>query len=81
MCICRYNYELVQAAADGDLEYIDKLLNQVIDFTSTNSMRTHDLVKVCAPDGWNMFHAAVMHKRIDIIIKLLEYGTGILIVI
>lgn len=65
-----------QAAADGDLEYIDKLLSKAAEFASATKVHTHDLVKVSGADGWNIFHAAVVYKRVDIIIKILEYGTG-----
>jgi len=44
-------------------------------------VHTHDLIKVCAKNGWNMFHAAVVYKRMDIINKILEYGTGMIVTI
>ena len=66
----------MQAAADGDFEYIEKLLNKAAEFASTTKVHIHDLVKVCASDGWNMFHAAIVYKRMDVIMKILEYGTG-----
>ena len=34
------------------------------------------MVKVCAADGWNMLHAAIVYKRVEVINKILEYGTG-----
>ena len=56
-------------------------MSKVAKFSSTTRVQTHDLLKVCDPDGWNMFHAAVVYKRIDIITKILEYGTGMLFIV
>ena len=70
----------MQAAADGDLEHIDRLLNRVAEFAANTRVHTHDLVKVCAADGWNMLHAAIVYKRVDVINKILEYGTGMMAV-
>jgi len=58
------------------VEYVDKLLSKLMDFASTTSVRTLDLIKTCNSDGLNMFHAAVIYKRMEIMHMILEYGTG-----
>ena len=69
-------FYLLQAAADCDLKYIDSLLNRIAEFAANTRVHTHDMVKVCAADGWNMLHAAIVYKRVEVINKILEYGTG-----
>ena len=66
----------LQAAADGDLDYVEKLLNKAAEFASTTKVHLHDLLRECGVDGWNMLHAAVVYKKIDVILKIFEYGTG-----
>ena len=51
-------------------------MNKAIEFASATKVHAHDLLKVSDTDGWNMFHAAVAYKRVDIINKFFEYGTG-----
>jgi len=58
------------------VEYISKLLTKITEFASTTSVHTLDLIKTCNNDGFNMFHVAVIYKRMDIMHMILEYGTG-----
>jgi len=63
--------------ASGDLEYINMLLTKVSEFASTSSTCTLDYIKTCNSDGFNMFHAAVIYKRMEVIHMIIEHGAGI----
>jgi len=62
--------------ASGDLEYIDTLLTKASELAFTSSACTLDYIKTCNSDGFNMFHAAVIYKRMEVIHMIIEHGAG-----
>jgi len=52
------------------------LLTKASEFASTSSTCTLDYIKACNSDGFNMFHAAVIYKRMEVIHMIIEHGAG-----
>jgi len=74
--LCSNFFTILQAVAAGDLKYVDILLAKSAELASTTSVLTIDLIKACNSDGFNMFHAAVIYKRMEMICMIIEHGEG-----
>ena len=55
---------------------MDKLLKKAEEFASKTKVHFYDLIKICNDEGLNMLHAAIKNKRLEVILKILHYGSG-----
>ena len=70
-------YIYKQAAADGEKDYIHKLLEKAVEFlSSTKQLELYDLIKICNDEGFNMLHAAIINKRFEVIEEIFSYDSS-----
>ena len=63
--------------ADGDIEYITALLHRAAELTLTDpNLPIIRFLEICNEDGYNLLHATVIHKKLEIMELLFEYGTS-----
>ena len=68
-------YVYKQAAADGDKDYIHELLEAAEKFvSSTKQLKLYDLIKICDDKGFNMLHAAIINKRLEVVEEIFDYN-------
>ena len=72
-CIC------LQAVADGDLEYVTALLHRAAELAG-DTVPMAKFLKITNEEGYNMLHAAVCYKNVEIMELIFDYGTSELIV-
>jgi len=66
----------LQAVVDGDVKYITALLQRAAELADTVIHPISKFLEISNEDGYNMLHAAVIHKKIEIMEKIFDYGTS-----
>ena len=64
-----------QAIVDGDEEYITDLLNKGAGLCDADFLM-FNFLKISNEDGYNMLHAAIFCKAINIVDLILEYSNS-----
>lgn len=62
------------------MEYVTALLHRAAELTDT-TVSISKFLKVSNEDGYNMLHAAVFYKKIEIMELIFDYGTSTLCIL
>jgi len=58
------------------VKYITALLHRAAELIDTDIHPIFKFLEISNEDGYNMLHAAVIHKKVEIINIILDHGTS-----
>jgi len=58
------------------VEYVTALLHRAAELADTAIHPISKFLEISNEDGYNILHAAVIHKKIEIMEMIFEYGTS-----